>query len=64
MVVCRLLGLGGNFEGRADWLNRRWIVSGLLVWGLGGYLFGWLMWRGNVRRYGLSPLDSDPDLRE
>lgn len=31
------------------------ILFGAIIWSVGGYAFGWVMWRAGVKRFGLSP---------
>jgi len=30
-------------------------LVGLVVWGIGGYLYGWFVWRSNLEKYGIEP---------
>ena len=38
------------------------IVRSLVSWGLGGVLFGWLLWLFNVKKYGLTRKTGDNTL--
>lgn len=31
------------------------ILVGIVVFGIGGYLFGWFVWRSNSKKYGTEP---------
>jgi len=31
------------------------LVFGIVLWGLGGILYGWIAWSGNAKRFGMKP---------
>ena len=43
-----------QFQGHEDPLRLSRIIVGVVIWGIGGYIFGWWAWRSNLKKYGLT----------